>query len=246
MPETLTMHRRGTGYKPKLTFTSDFHQLVFGDLIPGPCLLRYDPLRIVPGEEIGYLPKTQRPVTAHIRFHPSGEISEVEMRFRPAAWLTVDEDPTGSGTMLQTHFDLPQGCHELECWFSYFDDQGQAKWDSAMGANYWLRFPTFDLDITAASVVAQPGTPFDLFQLDVESVPEIDSINVRWRYTNAINDARYKWPLAATLLAGRKRWTLGKGAEVATNTTLAFDLVYTSSGHQYTDDNQGTWYVVSR
>ena len=36
------MERRGQGYKPKLIFTSDFHELVNGDLIPGPCLLRYD------------------------------------------------------------------------------------------------------------------------------------------------------------------------------------------------------------
>ena len=55
------------GYKPKLIFTSDFHELVNGDLIPGPCLLRYDPHRVVPSDEIAGLPDTQRPIKAHLR-----------------------------------------------------------------------------------------------------------------------------------------------------------------------------------
>src|SRR5271157_5220692 len=100
------MKRRGQGYKPILTFTSDFHELVNGDLIPGPCLLRYDPHRIVPRDEVAGLPSTQRPVTTHIRFHPSGQLWEKDMRFPRASRLIVDEDPTGQGTMLETTFPL--------------------------------------------------------------------------------------------------------------------------------------------
>jgi hypothetical protein len=246
MPETPAMHRRGQGYKPRLTFTSDFHELVVGDLIPGPCNLRYDPLRIVPRNEVGPLPKTQRPVIAHLRYHPSGQLVEIEMRFRPAEWLSVDEDPTGDGTMLQARFDLPQGCRELECWFSYVGDDGQTRWDSAMGANYWLRFSTFDLQIAQATIAARPDRPLDLFELEVRSVLEVTAIDVRWRYTNTINDARYQRPLAVTLLDGNRNWSLDGGAEVASATPLAFDLVYFVDTHKYTDDNQGTWYVVSR
>jgi hypothetical protein len=43
---------------------------------------------------------------------------------------------------------------------------------------------------------------------------------------------------------GAQNWSLG--AEVASDTPLAFDLVYFVGNHKYTDDNQGTWYVVSR
>jgi hypothetical protein len=240
------MHRRGQGYKPRLTFTSDFHELVFGDLIPGPCTLRYDPFRIVPRNEVPLLPKTQRPVTAHIRFHPSGQLSEIEMHFRPAEWLNVDEDPVGDGTMLQARFDLPEGCRELECWFSYLDNHGETKWDSAMSANYWLRFATFDLEITEAAIATRPNLPLDLFRLEVQSLPEVTAIDVRWRYTTAINDARYQRPLDVTFLEGHKKWSLGAGADVASDTPLAFDLVYFVDGNKYTDDNQGTWYVVSR
>jgi len=241
------MKRRGQGYKPKLIFTSDFHELVNGDLIPGPCLLRYDPLRIVPRNEVAGLSNTQRPITAHIRFHPSGQLWEKEMRFPHASRLIVDEDPAGQGTMIETEFPLPKDCEELECWFSYFDNLGGPKWDSAMGANFWIRFPTHDLQIADAQIVARPTEARDLFKVDVESVPAVEAMDVRWRYTTAINDARYQQPLAVTILGGRKSWSLPDGgAPVSSNTPLAFDLVYRTDGHLFTDDNQGTWYIVSR
>jgi hypothetical protein len=241
------MKRRGLGYKPKLTFTSDFHQLVNGDLIPGPCLLRYDPHRIVPRNEIAGLPKTQRPVTAHIRFHPLGQLWEKGLLFRAASRLIVDEDPTGQGTMLETQVPLPKDCDELEVWFSYFDNQGQQRWDSALGQNYWLRFPTHDLQITEAKIIARKNAPLDLFKLELESVSGVQSIDVRWRYTNAINDARYQRALKPTAAKERKRWALSDDdSGVSSNTPLAFDLIYQVGGHTYTDDNQGTWYVVSR
>lgn len=241
------MKRRGQGYKPKLTFTSDFHELVNGDLIPGLCLLRYDPLRSVPMNEIAGLSNNQRPITAHIRFHPSGQLWEKALRFPRASRLIVDEDPTGQGTMLETEFSLPKDCQELECWFSYFDDLGEPKWDSAMGANYWIRFPTFDLELVNAEIVARKGQALDLFKLAVESVLAVEAIDVRWRYTNAISDARYQQRLTVTLRGDRKSWSLSNGGvSVSSDSPLAFDLVYRADGHTFTDDNQGTWYIVSR
>jgi len=239
--------RRGKGQRPQIVFTSDFHELVRGDLIEGPCVLRYDPHRIVPEAELSSLPRTQRPVTAHVRFNPAGTLWTGDMRFAPASRLILDNDPTGQGTMLEIQFGLPPGCDELECWFSYSDDHGSVQWDSAQGANLWLRFPTHDLDIRKAAIKAQDKEPLDLFQIEVESVPVVDSIDVRWRYTNAINDKRLQCPLMPALFGARKRWTLpGDGAHVAWKTPLAFDLVYWVKGHKYADDNDGTWYIVNR
>ncbi len=246
MPENQAIIRRGQGYKPKLTFTSDFHQLVNGDLVPGPCLLRYDPHRIVPWNEIAGLSNTQRPITAHIRFHPGGNLWEQNLRFPQASRLIVDYDPTGQGTMLETEFPLPDTCEELECWFSYVDNDG-AKWDSQMGANYWIRFALHDLQSVTAEIVARQTEARDLFKVELVSVPEVDSIKVRWRYTNAISDARFEWPLTPAPAARGKGWSIaGGGVPVSSNTPLAFDLVYQVASHTYTDDNQGTWYIVSR
>lgn len=241
------LRSRAKGQRPQIVFTSDFHELARGALQAGACVLRYDPHRIVPAEEISGLPATQRPINAHVRFHPTRAIWEGAMLFRPASRLIADNDPTGQGTMLEIDCPLPKGTDELECWFSYVDNGGQTQWDSDMGANFWVRFPAHDLTVRIGEIIARPTHAFDLFKLEVESVPLVARIVVRWRYTNAINAARCVWPLVASPLSDGKLWTLPEeGANVASNTPVAFDLVYTVSGHEYTDDNEGTWYVVSR
>jgi hypothetical protein len=228
-------------------FTSDLHELARGDLETGSCVLRYDPHRIVPPEEIASLPATQRPINAHVRLHPTGAMWEGAMRFRPASRLIADNDPTGQGTMLEIECPLREGADELECWFSYEDNSGRTRWDSNNGSNFWVRFPAHDLTIKDAEIVARPTQPFDAFKLEVESVPVVETMVVRWRYTYAINDARHKCSLVASPVSEGKLWTLPEEhANVASNTPVAFDLVYTVSGRQFTDDNQGTWYVVSR
>jgi hypothetical protein len=238
---------RGKGECPRIIFTLDFHELVYGDLTGGDCVVLYDPHRVVPESEIEGLPATQRPIVMHVRFHPSGQAWEGEMRFKKADRLIVDKDASGEGTMLRLEYPIPAGDDEIECWFSYVGNSGTPHWDSHMGANFWMRFPNHDLTIARADIMARENEAMDLFQLEVDSVAAVESMTVRWRYTNAINDARYQLPLAPVIMGDRKQWTLGEsGAPVAWDTPLAFDLVYTSGGHKFTDDNQGTWYVVSR
>jgi hypothetical protein len=238
--------RRGKGQWPQIIFTSDFHELVRGDLLQGNCVLRYDPHRIVPASEIAALPQSQRPITGHIRFHPGGQLWEGEMRFAPGSRLVADSDPTGQGTMLEIEFRLLSGCDELECWFSYVDDTGRTFWDSDMGSNFWLRFPTYDLQITIAELVGGPREAIDVFKLEVESVPVVETVNVQWRYANDITGTSHQRPLTETLLGKRKHWTLPGGAPVAWSTPLAFALLYTVAGHTFFDDNDGTKFVVSK
>jgi hypothetical protein len=238
---------RGKGHLPQITFTSDFHELVRGDLLPGPCVLRYDPQRIVPSGEIEGLPATQRPITAHVRFHPTGESWTGDMRFAPATRLLIDPDPAGQGTMLEAQFPLPDGCEELECWFSYVDNAGETHWDSALGANFWLRFPAYDLDLQRAELIARPEEALDQLQLELESVPVVDTIDVRWRYTRPPGHTRQQCALIpSTRATGGKHWSAPDGGiPVASDTPIIFDLVYTVGGHKFTDDNEGTWYIVS-
>jgi hypothetical protein len=169
------------------------------------------------------------------------------MRFPPASRLIADNDPTGQGTMLEIECPLRQDTDELECWFSYVNNGGETQWDSEMGANFWVRFPAHDLTIRTGEIVARPEEPFDRFRLEIESVPVVETMVVRWRYANALNELRHKQPLKASQLAEGKLWTLPDGGtNVASNVPLVLDVVYTVRGHEYTDDNQGTWYVVSR
>lgn len=242
------LKRRAKGQWPQVVFTSDFHELVRGDIGPGAtCVLRYDPHRVVPEAEVAALPATQRPVTAHVRFHPSGALWEAEMRFPKASHMLADNDPTGSGTMLETHFPVHEGSDELEAWFSYVNDAGQTEWDSDEGRNHWLRFPSHDLEIATAKISEQPRSPFDQFELTVESVAAVDQVWVRWRYTRDIRGAVERRPLVAAVEGDRKRWTLPpESGRVASDSPISFDLMYDVAGRQFTDDNQGTWYVIAR
>jgi hypothetical protein len=240
------LKRRGKGQWPQIIFTSDFHELVRGDLLEGNCVLRYDPYRIVPPGEIAGLPQSQRSITCHLHFHPEGQTWEGEMRFAPATYLVAQYEPTGQGTMLEIDFHLPPGSDEIECWFSYVDETGKTLWDSNLGSNFWLRFPTHDLQITVAELVAGPTGALDLFELEIESVPAVETITVQWRYANEITGTSQQRPLTETLLGDRKRWSLPGGAPVAWNTPLAFVLLYTVAGQTFFDDNDGTKFVVSK
>ncbi len=241
------LKRRARGKRPQFIFTSDFHELTRGDLQPGPCVLRYDPHRVTPPEEISSLPATQRPITAHVRSHPSGVVWQGDMRFAPASRLIADYDPTGSGTMLEIEFPITDGDDEFECWFSYTGNDGRTHWDSHMGANFRLRFPAHDLDIAVAEISARRNAAMDGLRLEVDSIPEVERVDVRWRYANAISDTRQQRALTPSSAQQRKRWILENGeAGVASNTTLVFDLVYRVGGHKFTDDNEGTWYVIGR
>ena len=237
--------RRAKGHRPQIIFTSDYHELVRGDLIPGPCVLRYDPHRIVEATQIQWLPATGHPVTAHVRCHPSNEYLMRDMRFAPATRLLVDADPTGQGTMLETEFPIPDNCEELECWFSYTAN-GVTRWDSEMGSNYWVRFPTHDFDIHRCELRTVPNAALGQLELEIESISDVEAIDIRWRYTQLAGQSRQQRALQSmTLESGRKQWSrTGGGIPVASGTTIAFDLVYAIRGHSFTDDNDGTWYVV--
>jgi hypothetical protein len=208
--------------------------------------MRYDPWRIVPRSEVLYLPASQRPVQAHINFYPMGGFWEGELRLRPGTAIEPVPDPTGQGTMLRGEFLLPAGCEELECWFSYVDDAGQTHWDSAMGANFWLRFPAHDLNLLRGAVVKLPGEGVDRLEVELESIPAVETIDLRWRFTQPADQPRRQCALISSAARDtHKGWTTPVGGvPVPSGATVVFDLVYTVGGHKYTDDNEGTWFLA--
>lgn len=236
--------RHNTGNRPTFTFTADYHELVRGDLMPGPSVVRYDPYRIVPSEEISTLPATQRPVIAECVFHPGRQRWRKELRFPPATWVCPNWDPTGQGTMLETEMTIPEGATAFEFWFTYTDARGEARHDSRMGRNFWIRFVSHDLTIDSASMTRKGEA--SALSVSVLSVPEVQSITIRWRLTAHPGLQREERGLTASAGPdGRKRWNSEEdGFSVQSGSPLAFDLVYTINGHSYTDDNEGTWYIV--
>ena len=235
--------RRGAGLPPRLIFTADFHELLRGDLVPGPCVVHYDPFRIIPREEFDL----GLPVTIHMRFHPGGELWAQTVSPAPGALQPHLADLAGQGYVLKAKPVLPPDAEELECWFSYLDNTGQTRWDSAGGRNFWLRFPNFDLTILSATVNVGEGTDADRFHLSVAAVAAVDDMIVRWRYARPGGQPRQESHLTPVdNMDGRKVWaTQAVGLPVPQAATVIFDLVYGSGGHYTTDDNEGTWYIVA-
>ncbi len=238
--------RQNERSRPQITFTSDFHELVQGDLIPGPCVLRYDPLRIL---EINEAVEQSHVIRAHTRFHPGGSEWHGALTLPAGLPLAEMADPTGQGIMLTTTFDIPNGTTELEVWFSCTHPDGYTHWDSDFGKNYWLRFGLKDLNIEFAKVhhpAASRPTPVDVFEFKCSSRPSVDSMSLRWRVTSIPGFVRQTTALVnAPDGPEAKIWSTPTGGiEVPEGATIAFDIVYSVRGRSYTDDNQGRWYIA--
>jgi hypothetical protein len=233
--------RQNKGKRPQITFTSDFHELVQGDLVEGRCVLRYDPLRLLPATDRG----GAHQIEAHVRFHPGGTEWHQLLSVPAATPLATLADPTGQGFMLETDFAIPPGANELEVWFSCRHPDGQVDWDSDFGHNHWLRFPLHDLDLTKGEVVkGRTGAAGDALAVAVTSVLDIDGVDVRWRVTSAPGSTRDRAPLRlASADARSKNWETA-GVVVPRGATVVFDLVYRVGLREYADDNQGRWYLA--
>jgi hypothetical protein len=233
--------RRSAGQSPQAVFTADFHQLVQGELRPGPCVIRYDPFRIVPAEEYA----APRPVTMHAAFHPTDKRWDcaVSVPGRLHAYLM---DISGQNLMLQQTFEVPAGCDELECWFSYTDSRGHELYDSHEGTNFWLRFPLHDLSFPHGVIIDSPDPGVDRLQIELTSLAVVDQIVARWRLTHPPGPRQTIALVSSAAPDDRKAWSIAPpGAPVATGATGVFDLVYTVGGRQFTDDNEGTWYLAA-
>ncbi len=237
--------RQNRGCRPQITFTSDFHELVQGDLVPGPSVLRYDPLRLIPVAEIN---GDKHEIHAHIRFHPSAQMWEGKLVVPAHTPLAALSNPAGQGFMLETSFDLPPGTDELETWFSCTHADGETHWDSHDGKNYWLRFSLYDIKDVQATVckpeVKNPAQSSLTF--DIVSLPQVHQIVVRWRLPAFQERPRVDAVLVRSVASdGDIHWTTDPdGIQVPIDTAVVFDLVYFIGDRKFTDDNYGRYYLA--
>lgn len=237
--------RHNAGSRPQITFTSDFHELVQGDLVPGPCLLRYDPLRLV---NLGEAKNSHHNIRAYVRFHPVGVEWQGVMALPAGIPLAEQADITGQGFMLNTQLNIPEGCDELEVWFSCSHDGGETHWDSDHGKNHWLRFGLADLTLTTAIIKsdAKNAALQDALHFEFTAKPKVESVSVRWRITNAPGSPRVTTALEhQSTTKTQAIWaTPATGIAVPKGSVVAFDVTYTVKGRTFTDDNQGRWYIA--
>jgi hypothetical protein len=242
--------RQSLDQLPQITFTLDHHELVTGNLLPGcPCVLRYDPLRLLSPEDPDHLQAVSTmPVTAYVRFSPLGPIYSFDLQSRTGRLRHPDVDITGQGTMQTGQFDIPTDAEEVIVWFSVRMPDGSIQWDSAYGANFHFRFTSRDLAVLRTTVTNDQQIPYSRFAVEVAADPAITSITARYRVVNdrTGDSRRSEVPLSPTGAAdeqGRKIWSVS-GIAVPHRAVVAFDLVYVAGGHRFTDDNEGRYFLA--
>ncbi|HWR49855.1 MAG TPA: DUF6209 family protein [Bryobacteraceae bacterium] len=236
------MQRRFENRPAQISFTSDFHELLQGDLRPSAGLtLRYDPDRLVPPGDYVF-GDSSWPITAHLRYSDQGPLTE--MPLRGPVTPVPDRDPMGQGSMLTASTAVPAEARFVELWVSGQMSDG-LHWDSDYGRNYWFRFPYADIHIESAIVLPRERGQAQ-FILDVRGVPEIERVSVRFFNAAASVPVRREEQLreAQRTAEGRRRWTLED--QVAPTSLVKFKMYYWIEGRRYKDDNSGAYYTADR
>jgi len=236
------MQRRFEHRPAQISFTSDFHELLEGDLRPGASLtLRYDPDRLSPPPEYTFA-DPRCPVLAHVQYVEHGALRDLPLT-GPVTPLP-DRDPMGQGSMLIATTVVPADATFVELWFSGQMPDGE-RWDSDYGTNYWFRFPYLDIEIASAEVIAEGDTDAR-FRLRVRTTADVEAVRVRFSDVSTPVRVRRDEPLRADEATGplRREWSF-EGA-VAPTALIRFKLYYWLGGRRYKDDNSGQYYIASR
>ena len=235
------------GKPAQITFTSDFHELLTGDLRPGwPVTLRYDPKRIVPANDPYVFGDPKRPINAHIQFRDGGPVS-IQALTSPVGILTQPQyDISGQGSMLITTFSVASDAQRVIVWLSFLATSGEMLFDSDKGTNFCFRFPSIDVDILEATVVSDPATPTSGFAVSISTIDVVEAVSVRFRI---VGDAEFGKPEVQLRKTdqndqeGRAIWSVG-GVSVPHRSTVQFKVFYWIGGIRYKDDNGGRYYLA--
>jgi Family of unknown function (DUF6209) len=245
------VERSGAGKPAEITFTCDFHELVGGELRPGgSVLLRYDPLRIVPAEEPYRFGDPDRPVTAHVRFRAGATPMQVPLHSPAGLVPCPDVDPTGQGSMLSAHIDVPDDAERLTVWFSYTGASGETHYDSDFGVNYRFGFPCREIEVIRATVTRRPDQPADWFELSIRAAATVEGMAVPFFLVADPACAKHQLLLRrigqpTEASGGNGLTSLWNAAiEVARGAVVRFKVCYWIGGRRLTDDNTGAWYLA--
>lgn len=235
------MQRRFKDGVPQISFTSDFHELLEGDLRPGISLtLRYDPDRLSPPPEYAF-GDPQWPVFAQLRFLDQGPVTT--LRLKGPVTPLPDRDPTGQGSMLKATTAVPADAQFVEVWF-YGEMPNGRRWDSEYGANFWFGFPYQDLR-TVSAIVTPRAHQDARFQLNVSSIPAVQAVSVRfYDMSSRIRVKREEHLRLGGPLSHSQEWTFETA--VAPAAFIRFKLYYWIAGRRFKDDNSGQYYVADR
>jgi len=238
--------RRAVGKPAQITFTSDFHELVTGDLRPGhPVILSYDPKRIVPKGEPYLFGDPARPIVAFVRFHDDEPPIQVKLHSRSGIILHPDEDVTGQGSMLKARLAVPISADLVSVWFSYLSASGAVYYDSDFGRNFNFSFPGRDIAVLSATVEGDSPRP-SIFSVSVAAVQAVTAVSVRFHFVSDLKAKGHEISLGNSGKSdeqGRLIWSVD-GIAIPYGAILRFEVFYWIGAHRFKDDNSGHYYLA--
>ena len=239
--------RYNAGEPASIVFTSDFHELLKGELLPGNfCGISYDPLRIAP-PECGFIHgSTEHPVVAHVLFAPGGIPLQIVLTSEAGILRNPVESISGQGSMLCGAFQVPADAAGISIWFTYVDAAGHIHYDSDYGKNYNFRFATLDITLRQAVVTSDPQTPYSGFGVEVAAIPSVTAVGVRFNVVNNPDFKKVDIPLTDTGNTddtGKRIWSVF-GVAVPYQSIVRFKLFYVIEGVRYKDDDSGRYFIA--
>jgi Family of unknown function (DUF6209) len=235
------------GTSAQITFTSDFHELLEGDLLPGESVtLRYDPRRIVPPEDPFVFGSPRSPVNAFVQFREDGPVSR-EILASPAGIVAQPTfDISGQGSMLVATVDVPGDADQVAIWFSFLAASGEMHFDNDGGKNYCFRFPSADAHVVEATVVSDAAKRTGEFALSVAVIDAVEAVSVRFRIAGNAEFGHPEVSLSKTTGKDKQKRTIwsASGISVPFQSSVQFKIFYWLRGTRYKDDNGSRYYLA--
>jgi hypothetical protein len=118
--------------------------------------------------------------------------------------------------------------------------------DNDNGVNYYFGFPSRDLHILEATVVANPAKSSSEFAVRISTIDAVEAVSVRFRIAGQAKFGNPEVPLLKTGQKdqeGRTIWSVS-GVTVPEGSTVQFKVFYWIGGARYKDDNGGRYYLA--
>lgn len=236
------MHpRHYLGRTPRLTFTSDFHELLTGDLVPGQTLhVQYDPRRLRIGERIP-------PVTLHARFRDDGPVTDVPLHSPPGQVEALPDEATTRAAVMRALVDVPEDADFVSLWFTGVAVDGSIRTDDDGGRTFRLGFPSRDIgEVTATVLPAESREGSGVFTVDVAALRGMNRISVRYHVVNDPVQAKGEFDLAPGSTPdaeGHAVWT-GRAPVPSAKSVVRFKIHYWIDGERFKEDNASAYFLA--
>ena len=242
------IHRALEGKPAHITFTMGFRQVAKGDLQPGKKFTIYYDAERLPNERSTYQGEPAWSITAYVKFSETGQPHPYVLESRTGHVRRKLTNRSGSGTIMEAHVPVPLNASEVILWFVNTGRSGAVYYDSDYGRNYWFRFVQNDIRVLSDQVVSDPQTPYSGFGVQVSAASALTGVSVHYRVLNMPKN-----PMEATVplqLTGPSRagnlnlWSIAE-VVVPYRSVISFDILYTTEGRTFVDNNHGRGYLAT-